>query len=266
MVAAAVIPPERQGRWLYYAAFSLLANALVLAAFNPLPVPREIPAPTVLKLRLKTLAAPEPRPVAPPRPEPVIEAAVLPPPVAVHPKVITDAQAIKKIAQIQQATEPAPEPPVQKPKEETRSEKPVKPLPLPPTRRLETPRTEPARNTPKVPSVSPPIQQAVAAPAPDTGRQTSTTSVHEADYRRRVPPVYPRRALDLGQEGVVVLHAEVTPTGRPRNLKVANSSGHRLLDAAALAAVRKWEFEPRREDGAVITSWVRVPVRFVIKH
>ena len=94
----------------------------------------------------------------------------------------------------------------------------------------------------------------------------ASTVIHKANYRRQTPPVYPRRALELGQEGTVTLHAEVIPTGRPRTLKVAESSGHRLLDRAALDAVRKWEFEPKNVDGSMVTSWVRVPMRFVIRE
>ena len=111
----------------------------------------------------------------------------------------------------------------------------------------------------------PPIAKAaVSIPTFDDGQQKSTV-IHEANYRRWSPPVYPRRALDLGQEGTVTLHARVAPNGLPKELKVAESSGYRLLDLAALAAVKTWEFEPARADGSTITSWVRVPVRFVIQ-
>ncbi|MEX0583882.1 MAG: energy transducer TonB, partial [Sneathiella sp.] len=84
-------------------------------------------------------------------------------------------------------------------------------------------------------------------------------------YRHQIPPSYPRRALDLGQQGTVTLHAEVLPSGDPRELKIAKSSGHRLLDMAALAAVKKWKFEPTNVNGSAVVSWVRVPVNFVIQ-
>lgn len=98
------------------------------------------------------------------------------------------------------------------------------------------------------------------------GGEDSSSAIHEANYRRQTVPPYPRRAFELGQEGTVTLHAEVMANGLPRELKVMKSSGYRLLDTAALAAVKKWEFEPTSINGNSIVSWVRVPVNFVIKQ
>lgn len=89
--------------------------------------------------------------------------------------------------------------------------------------------------------------------------------IHAASYRRQTPPTYPRRAFELGQQGTVILHARVMPDGKPSELKVVESSGHRLLDNSAIAAVRTWEFEPVNVNGRVAMSWVEVPVRFVIR-
>ncbi|MCG8545181.1 MAG: energy transducer TonB [Alphaproteobacteria bacterium] len=98
----------------------------------------------------------------------------------------------------------------------------------------------------------------------DAGLNESTV-IHEARYRHQTPPAYPPRAVDLGQQGVVTLHARITSDGDPSALKVARSSGHRLLDRAALSAVRKWKFEPTNIDGRPVASWVRVSVNFVIR-
>ena len=89
--------------------------------------------------------------------------------------------------------------------------------------------------------------------------------VHNAQYRYQVPPQYPRRALELGQEGLVMMHVKVMQNGRPGEMKIVHSSGYRLLDIAALSAVRKWEFEPMSTSGAAMASWVRVPVNFTIE-
>ena len=97
------------------------------------------------------------------------------------------------------------------------------------------------------------------------GKQDSNSIIHEARFRKQTPPRYPRRAIELGQQGIVTLHAKIMPNGEPDKLKIAESSGHRLLDKAALSAVKKWEFEPTLRNGNAITSWVSVPVRFVIQ-
>ncbi len=82
-------------------------------------------------------------------------------------------------------------------------------------------------------------------------------------YRYRVPPDYPQRALDLRQEGVVIVHAKVLENGKVGALKIERSSGYILLDTATLSALKKWEFEPSYRDGKAEVSWVEIPVRFV---
>jgi len=60
-------------------------------------------------------------------------------------------------------------------------------------------------------------------------------------------------AILVGQDGQVV------------QCRVANSSGHPLLDGSALATVRqKWRFKAGRKAGKPVARWVRVPVEFRI--
>lgn len=91
------------------------------------------------------------------------------------------------------------------------------------------------------------------------------TGFSQARYRHRYLPRYPQRARSLGQQGTVVLHAQVMPSGYSGQLSIAVSSGHQLLDRAALAAVRKWQFVPAYAEGNPIAHWVRVPVRFALQ-
>jgi len=125
------------------------------------------------------------------------------------------------------------------------------PITKPITKPVETPKTLPPQTIHHSPKQPP--------------AEVAQTVIHEAKYRTRKPPIYPRRALELGQQGIVTLHVEVMPSGHPSRLKVADSSGYRLLDSAALTAVKKWEFFPTLTDNSAIASWVRVPVNFVIK-
>lgn len=104
-----------------------------------------------------------------------------------------------------------------------------------------------------------------SAEAVNTVNEASDTVIYDASYRHKTPPLYPQRAIELGQQGNVMLHAKVMPSGLPEEIKIVESSGHRLLDKAALAAVRTWVFEPTNINGNAIVSWVRVPVNFVIQ-
>jgi protein TonB len=46
---------------------------------------------------------------------------------------------------------------------------------------------------------------------------------------------------------------------------VQRSSGFEMLDRAAIAAVRRWVFEPGRRGGNPVAAWVQVPVRFALR-
>lgn len=76
------------------------------------------------------------------------------------------------------------------------------------------------------------------------------------------PPAYPARAVELGLTGTVLVRARVAPDGSTEETRLWRTSGHALLDAAALAAVRRWAFEPASVDGRRVEAWVEVPVHF----
>jgi TonB family protein len=87
-----------------------------------------------------------------------------------------------------------------------------------------------------------------------------------AAYQEAPPPAYPAAAREQGLEGVVVLNVEVLATGRVGEVQVAVSSGARVLDETAVAAVRGWTFTPARQGGRAVDSLVEVPVRFALSR
>ena len=76
------------------------------------------------------------------------------------------------------------------------------------------------------------------------------------------PPRYPRRARRRGWEGAVLLDVQVTAEGMVDTISVTHSSGHAVLDRAAVEAVGRWRFSPARVGGLALVSAVRVPVIF----
>jgi protein TonB len=78
-------------------------------------------------------------------------------------------------------------------------------------------------------------------------------------------PAYPRRALRLEQEGRVILLLRVGADGRVTEARVSESSGHALLDEAALAAARAWILEPARRGDEAVAGSLRVPIRFRLR-
>jgi sulfatase modifying factor 1 len=78
---------------------------------------------------------------------------------------------------------------------------------------------------------------------------------------RKVDPDYSAKARQAKIEGVVVLSIDIDVTGHPVNPRVVHSLGYGL-DEKAIEAVKKWKFEPARQDGKPIQLTVTVEVNF----
>jgi TonB family protein len=72
---------------------------------------------------------------------------------------------------------------------------------------------------------------------------------------------YPADALAQGIEGSVLLQLTVDTEGRVSAAEVVNGLGHGL-DEAALAAARRFVFEPARRDGQPVAAMLRYRYRF----
>ena len=92
-------------------------------------------------------------------------------------------------------------------------------------------------------SVSPPPAAAApSAPQPDPPPESDPS--RRAVCRRCPSPDYPRAALQARAEGRVQVAVDVDASGRILNVRLANSSGDRDIDAAVLETVRqRWRFE-----------------------
>jgi len=102
----------------------------------------------------------------------------------------------------------------------------------------------------------PPVPEQAPSPVPVTPPDL------RAAYLSNPRPPYPLVARRLGLEGRVVLRAEILETGACNQILVSQSSGHEVLDQAALQAVKQWRFVPARRGGERVTAWVEVPIVF----
>ncbi|MCZ6729444.1 MAG: energy transducer TonB [SAR324 cluster bacterium] len=82
---------------------------------------------------------------------------------------------------------------------------------------------------------------------------------------RLVKPSYPELSRRKGQEGSVVLSAEIQPDGNPRNIQVVESSGYRRLDQAAAQALRNSSFAPARWGGQPVQAHKQIRFTFELK-
>ncbi len=84
-------------------------------------------------------------------------------------------------------------------------------------------------------------------------------------YLHNPPPEYPAFARRHGMEGKVLVSARVGADGTCLQAKLKSGSGYRILDRAALEAVRDWRFVPGRRGGEPEAAWVDVPIVFNLK-
>ena len=122
-----------------------------------------------------------------------------------------------------------------------------------------------APQTASVPTVA--ADAAPGAAAPRAGSEAGITPPRYGFGSAANPiPRYPETARENGWEGVVMLSVSVGAGGEALSVSISKSSGHGLLDAAAVDAVRRWRFEPARRAGVPIAATALVPIRFRLEE
>jgi protein TonB len=194
---------------------------------------------------------------SPPEPPAPLDAAILPPE---PPLPLEKIPEIDVVPEIRVDLPPPEEPP---------------PLKVTDLKPVESPKPAPPKPPPR-PAVKP-ANVAQAATVPDAGNaavtQQATTApgesiVWEGHPRYRIPPkpaIYPPRAVELGQQGEVMVRVRLKPDGTAAEIRLWRSSGFSLLDRAALAAVHGWHFHPAMRSGRPVAAWVEIPVRFHLR-
>lgn len=87
------------------------------------------------------------------------------------------------------------------------------------------------------------------------------------EYEHAPPPTYPRDAMRDGLTGTVLLRVLVDVDGRPLDVRVERSSGHRSLDVAARRQVQaRWKFRPAMQDGQAVQAIGLVPIDFALNR
>ena len=109
-------------------------------------------------------------------------------------------------------------------------------------------RDEPSPPLPPLPAGKP------KRPQPAPGNLKQPRLIH------KVEPKYPEAALKASIEGSVVISATTDDSGNVVDAKVL--SGHPLLRAAALGAIKQWKYEPYYEAGEKKPVQFEVVLRF----
>jgi protein TonB len=98
-----------------------------------------------------------------------------------------------------------------------------------------------------------------SGPAP---RVAATGPRYDAAYLSNPAPSYPPAARRRNLQGRVLVYAVVGPGGDCARAEVRRTSGHPILDEAALQAVRAWRFVPATRDGRPVAEGVEIPIVF----
>jgi TonB family protein len=80
-----------------------------------------------------------------------------------------------------------------------------------------------------------------------------------------LPPLYPKTSERMGEEGKIRLRIEISASGLASKVTIIEPSGYARLDQAAIAAVKRWRFEPARNNGKPVGTSIEVPIRFSLR-
>ncbi len=98
-----------------------------------------------------------------------------------------------------------------------------------------------------------------ASAAPSSGPQVLASQLKRTHY---VPPDYPNTALNSKLSGVVTVEFTVGTNGEPHDVRVTDASPPGVFDKSAVAAVKRWRYDPVVVNGAPVEIPVRTAIRF----
>jgi TonB family protein len=112
-----------------------------------------------------------------------------------------------------------------------------------------------------------PAPRAPEAPSTFTGKTVEASSkpssvTKEPELVKRVAPDYPDDAARKGIEGAVDLAFTVSPEGDVSDVTVVHCEPSGIFNRAAVAAVRRWKYQPRTVNGVAVEAQVQLRMTF----
>jgi TonB family protein len=109
-------------------------------------------------------------------------------------------------------------------------------------------------NAPKTPAAA-----ARSAQAAGVNPASLAASLKRTRYQ---PPEFPQKALSQHLSGSVTVEYTVDTSGDPRDVRVVEATPPGVFDKAAVAAVKRWHYDPVIANGAPVEVPVRTSIRF----
>lgn len=73
---------------------------------------------------------------------------------------------------------------------------------------------------------------------------------------------YPEQALEEGAGGELLLRIRISDAGRVDSVAIVTSSGHAVLDSAAVEGARLLRYRPAQHGGVPTAIWAQLPIRY----
>lgn len=112
------------------------------------------------------------------------------------------------------------------------------------------------------------IQNAPKSGGPGGSRSAAAAGVNPASLAaslkrtRYVPPEFPSKALSQHVSGSVTVEYTVDASGDPRDVRVIEATPPGVFDKSAIAAVKRWHYDPVNVNGSPVEVPVRTSIRF----
>jgi len=129
-------------------------------------------------------------------------------------------------------------------------------------RQAQLARQKEAEDKLKAEQVAKAAQEAARSSAPQAASSANATLQSSLKRKRYVAPEYPREQLEKNIGGVVTVAFTVTVKGETQNVRIESATPAKLFDEAALAAVKRWRYEPLVIDGVATEVPMRMAIRF----
>jgi periplasmic protein TonB len=95
------------------------------------------------------------------------------------------------------------------------------------------------------------------------GVMQGAAPVENAQLLRQVNPIYPQTAKKARIQGAVRFNAIIGQDGSVKNIQPV--SGHPMLVAAAMEAVKQWNYRPTMLEGKAVAVPTQIQVNFALK-